>query len=412
MSTVPLRRLSLKDYAEIVGENEINEIRSLAEKLAGKSVVHVNSTSFGGGVSEILRRLVPLMKDVGMNAEWKVIKGEKEFFNVTKAFHNALQGKETGLTEDMKKVYLRYNELNANLLDLDYDYVVIHDPQPLAIINYNDERKGKWIWRCHIDLSRPNEEFFGFVEPFLAKYDAFVFSLKDYVKGPLEDKNVAIITPSIDPLSDKNKPLPENQILATLERYDVDPNRPILTQVARFDPWKDPLGVIDAYRKVKKKMPGVQLLLITSMAPDDPEGWVYYERTARHAGEDYDIHLLTDLIGVENLEVNVFQRSTDVALLKSIREGFGMTVTESLWKGVPVVGGNVGGIPLQVVDGITGFLVNTAEEAAQKTLYLLRNPEKAEEMGKRGREHVLRNFLITKHLKEYLNLFTQLSRKN
>jgi len=259
-------------------------------------------------------------------------------------------------------------------------------------------------------MSEPNEELLSFLAPFLAKYEAFIFSLKDYVKRPLEDRIVAIITPSIDPLSDKNKPLPKSQILAILERYDIDPDRPILTQVARFDPWKDPLGVIDAYRKVKKKMLGVQLLLITSMAPDDPEGWVYYEKTARYAGEDYDIHLLTNLMGVGNLEVNAFQRATDVALLKSIREGFGMTVTEALWKGVPVVGGNVGGIPLQVIDGVTGFLVNTVEETAEKTLYLLRNPEKAREIGKRGREHVLKNFLITRHLKDYLNLFIKLSR--
>ena len=412
MSTVTTRKLSLKDYTEIVGEKEIHEIQTLAEKLAGKSVVHVNSTSFGGGVSEILHRLVPLMKDVGLNAEWKVIKGDEGFFNVTKTFHNALQGQKTPLTEEMKKVYLQQNELNANVLDLDYDYVVVHDPQPLAIINYHNKRKGKWIWRCHIDLSQPNKEFWSFLEPFLANYDAFVFSLKKYVKKPLEKRNVAIITPSIDPLSDKNKSLPKSQILKTLERYDVDPNRPILTQVARFDPWKDPLGVIDAYRKVKKRMPGVQLLLITSMAPDDPEGWIYYERTARHAGDDYDIHLLTDLMGVGNLEVNAFQRASDVALLKSIREGFGMTVTEALWKKVPVVGGNVGGIPLQVIDSITGFLVSTLEEAAEKALYLLRNSREAKEMGKRGREHVLRNFLITKHLKDYLSLFIQLSREN
>ncbi len=409
MSTVTLGELSLKDYAEIVGEKETNEIRSLAEKLAGKSVVHVNSTSFGGGVSEILRRLVPLMKDVGMNAEWKVITGDKEFFDVTKTFHNALQGKKVELTENMKKVYLRHNELNVNLLNLDYDYVVIHDPQPLAIINYRDERKGRWIWRCHIDLSQPNEEFWSFLEPFLANYDAFIFSLKKYVKSPLEERNVAIISPSIDPLSDKNKPLPEDRILSTLERYDVDADRPILTQVARFDPWKDPSGVIDVYRKVKKEVPKVQLLLITSMAPDDPEGWTYYERTARHAGEDYDIHLLTDLMGVRDLEVNAFQRASDVALLKSIREGFGMTVTEALWKEVPVVGGNVGGIPLQVINGETGFLVNSVEEAVDKTLYLLKHPEAAEEMGKKGKEHVKENFLITRHLKDYLELFLRLT---
>jgi len=409
MSTVTLRKLSLKDYTKIVGEREINEIRTLAEKLAGKSVVHVNSTSFGGGVSEILRRLVPLMKDVDLNAEWKVIKGDKKFFNVTKTFHNALQGKETPLTEEMKKVYFQHNELNANLLSLDYDYVVIHDPQPLAIINYYGERKGKWIWRCHIDLSQPNEEFWSFLEHSLANYDAFIFSLKKYVKSSLEEKNVAIITPSIDPLSDKNEPLPQDRILSTLEKYDIDADRPILTQVARFDPWKDPLGVIDVYRKVKKNMPKVQLILIASMARDDPEGWTYYERTARHAGEDYDIHFLTDLVGVGDLEVNAFQRASDVTLLKSIREGFGLSVTEALWKEVPVVGGNTGGIPLQIINGETGFLVNTVEEAVEKTLYLLKHPKKAKEMGKKGKKHVKENFLITRHLKDYLKLFLRLT---
>lgn len=412
MSAVTLRKLSLKDYAEIIGERKIEEIQALAEKLMDRSVVHVNSTSVGGGVSEILYRLTPLMRDVGLRAEWKVIRGSDEFFNVTKAFHNSLQGKEMQLTEEMKKVYLRYNELNASLLSLDYDYVVIHDPQPLAIINYYGGRKGKWIWRCHIDLSQPNEEFWSFLEPFLANYDAFIFSLKKYVKSPLEEKDVAIITPSIDPLSDKNKPLPEDRILSTLERYDVDADRPILTQVARFDPWKDPLGVIDVYRKVKKNMPKVQLLLIASMARDDPEGWTYYERTARHAGEDYDIHFLTDLAGVGDLEVNAFQRASDVCLLKSIREGFGLSVTEALWKEVPVVGGNVGGIPLQIINGETGFLVNTVEEAVEKTLYLLKHPEEAKEMGKKGKKHVKENFLITRHLKDYLKLFLRLTYRN
>jgi len=412
MSAVTLRKLSLKDYAEIIGERKIEEIQALAEKLMDRSVVNVNSTSVGGGVSEILYRLTPLMRDVGLRAEWKVIRGSDEFFNVTKAFHNSLQGKEMQLTEGMKKVYLRYNELNASLLSLDYDYVVIHDPQPLAIINYYGGRKGKWIWRCHIDLSQPNEEFWSFLEPFLANYDAFIFSLKKYVKSPLKEKDVAIITPSIDPLSDKNKPLPEDRILSTLERYDIDANRPILTQVARFDPWKDPLGVIDVYRKVKKNMPKVQLLLIASMARDDPEGWTYYERTARHAGEDYDIHFLTDLAGVGDLEVNAFQRASNVCLLKSIREGFGLSVTEALWKEVPVVGGNVGGIPLQIINGETGFLVNTVEEAVEKTLYLLKHPEEAKEMGKKGKKHVKENFLITRHLKDYLKLFLRLTYRN
>jgi trehalose synthase len=405
MSTVPLNKVSLENYRQIIGEKEIEKINTLASRLSGKTVVHVSSTAYGGGVSEMLQRLVPLMNDVGLKAEWKVIKGEKEFFKVTKTFHNALQGKETELTENMKKIYLHYNEINAELLDLDYDFVVVHDPQPLAIINYCSKRRNKWIWRCHIDLSKPSGAFWRFLEPSLANYDAYIFSLKDYVKSPLEMRNVAIITPSIDPLSDKNRSLPEDKILSTLKKYHVDPDRPILIQVARFDPWKDPLGVIDTYRLVKKNVSKVQLLLISSMAPDDPEGWDYFEKTARHAGEDPNIHLLTDLKGVGDLEVNAFQRTSDVALLKSIREGFGLTVTEALWKEIPVVGGNVGGIPLQIKSGETGFLVNYIEEAAEKTLYLLKHPIEAKEMGKNGKEHVKQNFLITKHLKDYLKLF-------
>lgn len=412
MSTVPVCELSLSDYVKIVGESETNEIRTLAKKLASKSVVHVDSTSFGGGVSEILHRLVPLMKNVGINAKWKVIKGDKQFFNITKTFHNALQGAETPLTEKMKRIYLQKNEMNARSLDLDYNHVVIHDPQPLAIIKYYRKRTGKWIWRCHIDLSKPNKEFLRFLAPFIKQHDASIFTLRQYVKETLKIKELAIITPSIDPLSDKNKPLSESQILSVLDKYDVDPEKPIVTQVARFDPWKDPLGVIDVYRIVKRKFPQTQLLLIASMASDDPEGWVYYEKTARRVGEDYDIHLLTDLIGVHDLEVNAFQRASDVVLQKSIREGFGLSVTEALWKEVPVVGSNVGGIPLQIKDGATGFLVNTVEEAAEKTLYLLKHPKRAREMGKEGRELVLRNFLITRHLKDYLELFIWLSRLN
>jgi trehalose synthase len=412
LSTVSLNKLSSKNYAKIIGEKEVERIQALANKLAGKSVVHVSSTAFGGGVAEMLHRIVPLMNDVGLEAEWKVIRGEKEFFDVTKSFHNALQGKKTELTPDMKGTYLQYSELNAGLLDLDYDYVVVHDPQPLALINYQPKKRGEWIWRCHIDLSQPNQMFWRFLEPFITNYDAYIFTAKEYVKSPLETKNVTLITPSIDPLSEKSKPLPENQILSVLERYNVDPENPLLNQVARFDPWKDPLGVIDTYRKVKKKLPNLQLLLISSMATDDPEGWLYFERTARHAGEDPNIHLLTDLKGVGNLEVNAFQSASDVALLKSIREGFGLTVTESLWKEVPVVGGNVGGIPLQIINGETGFLVNTIEEAAEKTLYLLKHPEEAKKMGKNGKEHVKENFLVTKHLKKYLELFLSLTKSH
>jgi trehalose synthase len=411
-SSVPVGKASLDKYTSIIGKREIEKIRELAERLVGRSLCQVNSTYFGGGVSEILLRLVPLMRDVGLVTDWKVPEGSDEFFNVTKTFHNALQGMETALTERMKKIYLQRNERNARLLELDYDYVVIHDPQPLAVIKYYHERTGKWIWRCHIDLSKPNKDFLDFLAPFIGRYDASIFTLKEYVKETLKIDKLAIIPPSIDPLSDKNKPLSDHQIRSVLDRFDIDPEKPIITQVARFDPWKDPLGIVETYRIIKKKIPQVQLLLIGSMAPDDPEGWVYYEKTARRAGEDYDIHLLTDLIGVHDLEVNALQRASDVILQKSIREGFGLSVTEALWKGVPVVGGDVGGIPLQIQDGVNGFLVSTVEEAAEKTLYLLKHPQRAKEMGKNGREHVLRNFLITRHLKDYLELFVQLLRAN
>lgn len=405
---IRLGEVQLKDYAEIVGEKEINYIKTLADELKGRSVTHVNSSAFGGGVAEILYNMVPLMRDVGIDTHWKVIKGSDEFFNVTKKFHNALQGMNLELSGEMKEIYIRHNRMNSKLLSLENDYVIIHDPQPAAMIQNYRERFGKWIWRCHIDLSAANMAFWSFLTTYIQQYDAAIFSMQKYVKPGIESLKIAIIPPSIDPLSDKNKLLSESQILRILEKYDVDPDRPIITQVSRFDPWKDPLGVIDVYRIVKRWLPEAQLLLISSMAHDDPEGWIYYEKTARYAGEDYDIHFLTNLVGVGDLEVNAFQRASDVVLQKSIREGFGLSVTEALWKEVPVVGGNVGGIPLQDVDGETGFLANTVEEAAEKTIYLLKHPEESKRMGEKGRGHVLRNFLITRHLGDYLKLLSHL----
>ena len=405
---IRLGEVQLKDYAEIVGEKEVDYIKTLADELTGRSVTHINSCAFGGGVAEILYNMVPLMRDVGIDAQWKVIKGSDEFFNVTKKFHNALQGMDIELSGEMKEIYMRHNSMNSELLSLDNDYVIIHDPQPAAMIQIYRKRFGKWIWRCHIDLSAANMAFWSFLKTYIQQYDAAIFSMQKYVKPGIESLKIAIIPPSIDPLSDKNKILSESQILRILEKYDVDPDRPIITQVARFDPWKDPLGVIDVYRIVKRWLPEAQLLLISSMAHDDPEGWIYYEKTARYSGEDYDIHFLTNLVGVGDLEVNAFQRASDVVLQKSIREGFGLSVTEALWKGVPVVGGNVGGIPLQVIDGETGFLVNIVEEAAEKTIYLLKHPEEAKSMGEKGRGHVLRNFLITRHLGDYLKLLSHL----
>lgn len=397
--------ISLNNYASIIGDNETEKIKALAEKISKASVCHVNSTSFGGGVAEILHRLVPLMCDIGLNADWRVIQGSDEFFNVTKTIHNGLQGMNISLTEQMRKTYLKCNESNAHELDLDHQFVVIHDNQPAAIISYYSARTGKWVWRCHIDFSAPNMAMWRFLAPYVQLYDAAIFSMQKYVRPDLKTPKIAIIPPSIDPLGNKNKEISESLTSKILERYDVDPNKPIITQVARFDPWKDPLGAIDVYRIVKKKIPDVQLLLISSMAHDDPEGWFYYEKTARHAGEDYNIHLLTDLIGVKDLEVNAFQRATNVALQMSTREGFGLSVTEALWKGVPVIGREVGGIPLQIIDGSTGFLVSDVKEAAEKTLHLLKHPEEAKRIGGKGRKYVLKNFLITRHLKDYLKLF-------
>jgi trehalose synthase len=405
MSSVSVGELSLGKYSSIIGEDRTQKILALAENLVGKTVCHVNSTSFGGGVAEILHRLVPLMRSVGLEAEWKLIEGSDDFFNVTKALHNGLQGMPISLTDEMKKTYLECNEANARKLDLRHEFVVIHDPQPAAIVSQYKVRIGKWIWRCHIDLSNPHPEFINFLTPILYQYDSLIFTAEQYVQEPLKSKKTSIVKPSIDPLSDKNKPISQEQILSVLNRYDINPERPIITQVSRFDPWKDPLGVIDVYRIVKRDVPNVQLLLIASMSEDDPEGWIYHEKTARHAGEDYDIHLLTDLKGVGDEEVNAFQRASNVVLQKSIREGFGLSVTEALWKEVPVVGSNVGGIPLQIIQGENGFLVNSIEEAAEKTLYLLKHPEEAKQMGKRGKEHVLENFLITRHLADYLKLF-------
>jgi trehalose synthase len=402
----------LESYRDIIGDEKVRDIKILGEKICGTRVCHINATSFGGGVAEILQRLVPLMRDIGLDAEWKVIKGADEFFSVTKTIHNGLQGMSVDFSEDMKHVYLRYNKMNSELLSLDADFVVVHDPQPAAILDYCHKKLGRWIWRCHIDLSRPSPIVWSFLKPFVERYDAAIFSMRQYVREDLKIDKIAIVPPSIDPLSDKNKLLSEDAINAVLEKYGVDPERPIITQVSRFDPWKDPVGVIDVYRIVRRTVPEVQLLLVASMARDDPEGWGYYEKTARHAGEDYDIHLLSDLVGVGNLEVNAFQRASDVVLQKSIREGFGLTVTEALWKGVPVVGGNVGGIPLQVIDGVNGFLVDTLDGAAEKTIYLLKHPEEARRMGQAGRAYVLQNFLITRHLRDYLELLLQLSHPN
>jgi len=276
------------------------------------------------------------------------------------------------------------------------------------MIQFLPAKKDKWIWRCHIDLSTPNVAVWNFLEPYINRYDAAIFTSEKYVMPNLKIPKVFVRAPSIDPLSDKNKDLPDDKVSETLNKFGINSEKPIITQVGRFDPWKDPLGVIDVYRLVKKELPQVQLLLITGMATDDPEGWTYFEKTARHAGDDNDIHFLTDFKGVSDLEVNAFQRASQVILQMSTREGFGLTVTEGLWKGIPVVGRGVGGIPLQVTNGSSGFLINSVEEAAEKTLYLLNHKEEANQMGIKGKQHIKENFLIVNDLKDYLRIFTEI----
>lgn len=399
----------LIDYRPIVGEEAIAEIEELAASLRGARVVHINATAFGGGVAEILQTLVPLMRDVGLQAEWQVIEGSDEFFNVTKACHNGLQGMDIPFTDDMKTVWQRYNEMNASCLEGEYDFIVVHDPQPAGLLRYHGRAAAKhWLWRCHIDTSNPNPAYWDFFVPYITAYDAGIFTMEQYVGPGVDFPLLAISAPTIDPLSPKNQALAKNKAQEIVARYDIDLSRPLVTQVSRFDPWKDPMGVIDAYRIVKHKVPGLQLALVGSMATDDPEGWSYLDRTIRHAGEDWDIHVLHNFHGVGPLEVGAFQTVSDVVIQKSTREGFGLVVAEALWKGKAVVGGNVGGIPLQVIDGRTGFLVENVDECAEKTAYLLMRPEVAAAMGEAGREHVRQHFLSTRELADYLRLFRQL----
>jgi trehalose synthase len=410
LQQVELEQKSLADYQPIVGEEAIAKIKALVEPLKGARVVHVNATAFGGGVAEMLYTLVPLMRDVGLDAEWQVIEGEDEFFNVTKACHNGLQGMEIDFTADMKAIWQRYNEMNAEQFEGEYDFVLIHDPQPAGMLHYHGRGGGEhWAWRCHIDTSTPNPAYWDFFAPYINQYDAGIFTMEQYVGPGVDVDPLAIITPKIDPLSPKNAPIALDKAREVVSGFGLDVERPIITQVSRFDPWKDPLGVIDAYRIVKQNVPEAQLALVGSMAADDPEGWYYLDKTIRHAGEDFDIHVLHNFHGVGGFEVGAFQTASDVVIQKSTREGFGLVVTEALWKGKPVVGGNVGGIPLQVIDGKTGFLVDSAEECGEKALYLLQHPEEAEQMGDAGREHVRENFLTTRHLAEYLELFNALA---
>ena len=404
--TVP--PLSLAAYEPVAGSDAITEIRQLAGPLRGARVLHVNATRYGGGVAEILPTLTALMTDAGLLAEWRVIPGSDAFFNVTKPIHNGLQGMKVQFGEAEQRVYDAANRAFGEAFEGDYDFVVIHDPQPAALRHNLPDASGHWIWRCHIDLSATNAEVWDFLRPLVDAYDAAIFTHPDYAQPDLRHPWLAFVAPSIDPLSPKNAVLDPHLLDDVVFRFGLDPHRPLLLQVSRFDPWKDPLGVIDVYRAVKREIPQVQLALVASMASDDPEGMRIYKDVLRHAGPDPDLAILSNLDGVGSLEVNAFQRSSEVVLQKSLREGFGLTVSEALWKGIPVVGGRVGGIPMQIGHDECGRLVSSVEEATAACLELLRDPGLRQALGRAGRERVRRHFLSTRNLRDYLALFTAL----
>jgi trehalose synthase len=397
------------DYAEIIGAQRQAELTRLAAAVAGRSMLHINATAYGGGVAEILQNLVPLLRDAGVDAHWAVLDAPPEFFDITKKIHNALQGMTLDLSDSEKKLFL--DVARENSADLrQADVVLAHDPQAVALRHFAAEpKRAGWAWRCHIDLTTAYQPVWSFIRPFVEEHDASIWTMPQFVRQDLQMSNVLVQAPTIDPLSRKNREMPASEAQDIVRRFHVDPARPILLQVSRFDPWKDPLGVIDAYRLVKKEVANVQLVMIGSLADDDPEGAEYLGRARRHAAGDPDVFLLTNLDGVKDDEVNAFQRASTVVIQKSLREGFGLIVAEALWKRVPVVGGKVGGIVLQIKDGVSGYLVTSVPEAAARCVELLRDPALRRRMAEAGREHVRQNFLITRDLRDQLNLVGMLA---
>jgi trehalose synthase len=408
LQPVAVAHKSLADYTHIVGRDLIAEISELAEPLKGQRVVHISATAFGGGVSEILYTLVPLMRDVGLECEWQVIYGREEFFNATKLLHNALQGAPSDLDEEHWATWRRYNEINARELSGGWDVCLVHDPQPAALYGLVPEKAKGWVWRCHIDLSSPNPDTLATLLPYIEHYPASLFHIREYVPAGMRGR-VHVVPPAIDPLTPKNMALSPEDGAFVCGQFGIDVDRPMICQVSRFDPWKDPLGVIDAYRIVKDELPETQLALVGAMASDDPEGWDYFNATVAHADGDSDIHILNNFNNVGAIEVNAFQSHSDVVVQKSTREGFGLTVTEAIWKARPFIGGNVGGIPLQIEDGVTGYLVSSPEQCAQRALDILRDPALGKFLGRRGKEHVRTHFLMPRYLRDYLKIFHELA---
>lgn len=392
-------------YSGISPKGDLILLHKLGEKLNNRSFLHINSTREGGGVAEILHRMIPILKDLGIDARWEVIEGDERFFDITKKIHNALQRNFENITEDMWQHHYEVNRRNAERLNLDADAVLIHDPQPAPLVEFR--KSGRWIWRCHIDVSHPLKEVYDYMFRYCEKYDAAIFSVAKFARAMGIDE--FIIPPSIDPISEKNRELTGEEIRETLNKFKIPHDRPMILQVSRFDRFKDPIGVIKAYRLVKKYNDCI-LILAGSPATDDPEGEIVLKEVQDYASNDPDIHILL-LPPFSDKDINALQRAATVVLQKSLKEGFGLTVSEAMWKGKPVIGGATGGIPLQIIHGVTGFLVHSVEGAAFRIRQFLNNPEMAQKMGEKGREHVRNNFLITRQIRDYLSVWYALENK-
>ncbi len=395
---------AIKDYIPIVGQGIIDELFLLAERCREKTVRNINSTAVGGGVAEILLRMIPLLRELGIDVRWDVIKGDEKFFTITKKMHNALHGVPVEITESEIEYFLSINEMNANEMEFAGDIIFVHDPQPIGLINKKKSIGKKWLWRCHIDFTEPQERIISFLESYINQYDRAVFSAPSFARK-LQIPQV-LISPSIDPLSDKNRELPEETISKILEQFNIDKNRPIVTQISRFDYLKDPVGVIQAYKKVKQYI-DCQLVLAGGGATDDPEGMKVLQEVKDAGADDPDIHILF-LPPASDIEINALQRASTVILQKSLKEGFGLTVAEALWKGKPVIASAVGGIPLQITHKYSGILTYSIDGTAYYLKQLLNEPEYAKKLGENGRNNIKNSFLITRHIRDYLLLFLSL----
>jgi len=415
LPSVETSEQDFKKYKQHIPEEMYDEINKLSSELEGLKVTMVNATPKGGGVAEILKSLIPLMQSVGLEAEWHVVPPREEFFKLTKSMHNSLQGEEFSLAFEERKLYQHHMEETADLMqDMESDVWVMHDPQPVGVIQYlSDKECYPMIARIHIDTTNPGRESWNFIEGFLMQYDKIIFHCKDFIHDGIFEDKIEIMPPAIDPFTDKNKELDEEETNAILEGFGINTDKPLVSQISRFDPWKDPVGVVEAYHQAKKEIPDLQLAYLgLFLASDDPEAQEVYEKTKAKVRKEDDIHLFTDPSRLGSLSVgkfvNAFQSGSDVVMQKSVREGFGLTVTEAMWKGASVIGGNVGGIKLQIEDGENGYLVSSPEEAAQKTVKLIKNQELREKLGRKAKESVKEKFLIPRLLRDYLRLFKEL----